>query len=194
MRRTRLRSWPVALLATSTLFACASDLDTTRPAPLAKTTLGEEMYTALCDRVGASSLSEDLSGQSYRAVCHKGSKGWATPKVQSSLLSPAPGAQAEPRRLSIAKIEAMGERRADLIEAFDALMPDIAIDDPLAPGNAARQVRLHDALNEMMRRLTPLYESNPYSTADRVEPPLLPATTQALGQLMASLAASDEAH
>jgi hypothetical protein len=185
-RRSNLL-FPVLVAGAS--LSCAGDFDTTRRVSSQKNTLGEEMYTALCDRVGASSLTEDVSGASYRSICHKGSKGWSGTTVNTKLLPPATKAP-EARRLAIAKIEAMARSRADLIEAFDAIFPDTKIPDPL---DKKKEVRLHDAIDLFTKRLTPLYESSPYATKENPEPPLMPATTQALGALMDVLSASGKA-
>jgi hypothetical protein len=139
-----------ALVAGASL-SCAGDFDTTRRVSSQKNTLGEEMYTALCDRVGASSLTEDVSGASYRSICHKGSKGWSGTTVNTKLLPPATKAP-EARRLAVAKVEAMARGRADLIEAFDAIFPDTKIPDPL---DKKKEVRLHDAIDLFTKRLTP---------------------------------------
>jgi hypothetical protein len=45
------------------------EIDTTRKAP-SKATLGDDIYGLLCDRIGAGSLAEDVTGASYHAVCH----------------------------------------------------------------------------------------------------------------------------
>jgi hypothetical protein len=193
MRPGRFLSAPLATLALSIASAtcalsCATDFDTSRDAPVAKTTLGEELYTGLCDRVGAGAFAEDLSGASYRSVCHKGASGWGSAKVATAVLPKASAALAGSRRLSIAKVEALGARREQLIEAFDTLFPDTTIPDPFHPDDKSKAVRLHDALDVFARRLTPLYESSPYSTKTATDPPLLPHTTQVLGALMATLA------
>ncbi|MCS6901871.1 MAG: hypothetical protein RMJ98_19805, partial [Myxococcales bacterium] len=186
---TRRLTLLVTMLVAGASLSCAGHFDTTRRVSSQKNTLGEEIYTALCDRVGASSLTEDVSGASYRSICHKGSKGWSGTTVDSKRLPPATKAP-EARRLAIAKIEAMGRHRTDLIEAFDAIFPDSKIPDPLDP---KKEVRLYDALDLLTKRLTPLYESSPYATQENPEPPLMPATTQALGALMGSLSSSSKA-
>src|SRR5277367_1868158 len=56
----------LGLLAAS---ACSNDFDTTRTVP-SRPTLGAELFGVVCDRVGGQSLHEDLSGDSYRALCH----------------------------------------------------------------------------------------------------------------------------
>lgn len=190
MRSSFWRASPVvlAMMGSGLGLSCVSDFDTTREVSSTKMTLGEEIYTALCDRVGASSLSEDITGASYRSICHKGSKGWTGTTVNTKVLPPATGSLEEPRRLAVAKIEAMAGRRDAIIEAFDAIFPDEKIADPLAPDDKSRQVRLHDALDTFLKRTTPLYDSSPYATKARPEPPLMPSMTRSLGAMMAAIA------
>ncbi len=45
---------------------CTSDFDTTRVVP-PRGTIGREIFTVLCDRVGANALREDVLGASYHA-------------------------------------------------------------------------------------------------------------------------------
>lgn len=190
LRSFAVRASPLklALLVAGASLSCATDFDASRPSSGQKNTLGEEIYTAFCDRVGASSLTEDLSGASYRSICHKEAKGWVGTTVNEKLLPPASRAP-EARRLAVAKLEAMARHRAELIEAFDATIPDKQIPDPLDP---KKTVRLPDALDTFFQRLTPLYESSPFATAQRPQPPTIPASTQALGALFESLATSDK--
>src|SRR5271163_4935904 len=49
--------------------ACSNDFDATRGAP-SQATLGADLFSVVCDRVGGQSLHEDLSGASYRSICH----------------------------------------------------------------------------------------------------------------------------
>ncbi len=194
----------------ATVFGCAEELDQTREAR-PKSTLGEDIYSVLCDRVGASSLSEDLEGQSYRSICHKTSKGFTGTTVKRSLLPAvatlpksggegqsggacragdrpcdgtlqcvrdvcAPGSYAR-RELGVAKIEALARHRDELIQAFDATFPEQQIDDPFYPG---KKVRLIDALDTLMKRMTSLYDLK-----DPKDPTsaLVPASTDALARL-----------
>lgn len=177
----------LSTLVAGVMLSCASDFDSTRQVGPSET-LGEQMFTVLCDRVGASSLTEDISGASYHSICHKGSKGWVGTTVNEKVLPPASKAP-EARRLSIAKVESMAQSRERLIEAFDTIFPDEEIVDPL---DSKKKIRLYQALDLMVKRFTPLYESSPYSTKDQVESPLMPATTQAFGALMGALASSKE--
>ncbi len=172
--------------------ACPQGIDTTRVSAR-PATLGDDMYGALCDRVGASSLQEDLSGASYHGVCHYDADGHYAAHVEASVLPAVgrTGTKATARRLGIAKVEAMARRRVDLIRALNAMVPDVKIDDPTA-GKAAEgaKVRLHDALFTFAQELLPLYESNPIDPGDA---PLVPTTTRALGRLFEAIAKSDAA-
>lgn len=85
MRRSVFLSPAFVLCCGATVFGCAEELDQTRETR-PKSTLGEDIYSVLCDRVGASSLSEDLEGQSYRSICHKTTKGFTGTAVKRSLL------------------------------------------------------------------------------------------------------------
>lgn len=167
---------------------CAKDFDPSRVAT-EQTTLGEDMYSALCDRVGASSLAEDLTGASYHSICHK-SGGKYGSKVDASFLPTVSEKRADARRLGIAKVEAMASHRTDLVQAFDTILPDTTIPDPLYPG---KQVRLHDAANEFAKRLTPLMEQNPYGDEGGVNPYFMPEMTQTLATLLTTIASDDAA-
>ena len=179
-----------ALLVTA---ACGTDLDTTRGARRA-TSLGEDVYGVLCDRVGASVLAEDLMGDSYRAVCHRSDAGAFADAANTAVLPPS---TSQARARSLAALTTLARHRDDLIRALDATFPDVSIDDPSAPGDPARRVRLHDALLDLTKRLVPLYASNPLaalgarSGADAL--PLVPATTEALGRVFGAVASSKAA-
>src|SRR5689334_22641158 len=109
--------------------SCHEGIDTTRIAP-PKATLGDDFYGVLCDRIGAGSLAEDITGASYHTVCHYSSTGKYEDKVDTSYLPPVMGPEQEKARaLGIAKVEAMARRRSDLVKAFNAIFPDIEIDD-----------------------------------------------------------------
>src|SRR5438105_4368212 len=103
----------IALLAIAP--GCHQDLDTTRALP-ARGSVGEEMFGVLCDRVGAQALREDLSGDSFRRVCHK-TNGVFEDKVDVALL-PAlnPGVEVErvTRDKMVGRVEALARRRAEL--------------------------------------------------------------------------------
>ncbi len=185
-RRNRFLSfWSPVLLGLGAATACTNDVIIPKVSP-PTTTLGEDIYSVLCDRVGASVFTEDLTGASYRGVCHKEGTTFPSMTVDSTQLPPVtpgtPAAQA--RTLSIAKVEAMARHRSDLVAAFDATFPDTKIDDPQAPGDTTRQVRLHDALTQMTQRLVPLYTSNPLTPTGA---PLIPTSTRAIAGLFDTL-------
>ncbi|MCU0687948.1 MAG: hypothetical protein MUF34_37835, partial [Polyangiaceae bacterium] len=169
--------------AGSALPSCADDFSTDRPKTATGVTLGEDIFSGLCDRVGATSLAEDLTGASYRALCHKEAGAWGdkveTARLPSLLDTDERGQRA--RRLSVAKLETMARRRGELIAAFDALFPNVDLDDPFEAG---KKVRMYDALDLLTKRMTPLYDSDPYATGT---PPLMPASTRALGRLLGAL-------
>ncbi len=188
MSRHRSLSYSAAFalitLAGAALPSCADDFSTDRPKAATGATLGEDIYSGLCDRVGATSIAEDLTGASYRSICHKEGGAWGD-KVDEAKLPPLletdeRGRRA--RRLSFAKLETMARRRGDTIAALDALFPDVEIDDPFEAG---KRVRLYDALDLMTKRMTPLYDGDPYAPG---APPVLPSTTRGLGRLLGALA------
>lgn len=171
--------------------ACHTPLDTARDEPI-RATFGDDLYGVLCDRLGASVLSEDLDGASYQGICHYDAQGRYADTVDvSGLPSPAGERAVEARRLSVAKLERLAARRSELVRAFNAAFPDVDIPDPTT-SDPADTVRLLDALMVFSQNLSPLYEENPYDSAPYAEP-LAPATTRALGKLFDALAESGEA-
>ena len=52
------------------VLGCAADFDTSRQIP-PRGTLGRELFTVVCERVGAQSLREDVTGASFDAMCHR---------------------------------------------------------------------------------------------------------------------------
>lgn len=187
MKRTAIRLGPV--LGVFALASC-TELDTTRVQPF-KATLGDDLYGVLCDRLGASSLAEDTSGQSFQTICHPTAAGNTYgDDVDESVLPPVSGArQQEARARSIAKMRAMARWRSDLVRAFNATFPEVDIDDVTTPADGDK-VSLHDGLMKLGQALTPLYETNPL---DAKGDPLLPASTRALGRVLAAIAKNDEA-
>lgn len=188
-------SWAIAAVVGFSAVACSGNFDSTRAArPFAdRATLGQEIFGALCDRVGASALAEDLSGDSYHAVCHPDDQGGYADQVDPSLLPPVSGSAALHRRLAVAKLEALARHRTDLIRSFDVVFPDIEIEDPHARVGTPDKVRLHDAVRVLMKRLSPLYDSNPLAPADQTAQPLIPAGTQAVARALDALAESPQA-
>ncbi|HEY8076992.1 MAG TPA: hypothetical protein VIF62_22850, partial [Labilithrix sp.] len=120
----------IGLAALSALTpGCAPELDTTRSPP-PRGSVGEEMYGVICDRVGAQALHEDLTGASFAGICHRVNGGDFADKVDVSLLPPA--IDPDVRAKAVAKVEALGRRRDDLVRALDATFPGdekIAIKD-----------------------------------------------------------------
>jgi hypothetical protein len=185
--------WVPAFCAVS----CAGNFDSTRDErPFERhSTLGQEVFGVLCDRVGASVLAEDIEGRSYHALCHPDHNGKYANAVDAFQLPPVSGSAAVVRNLAIAKLERMANRRQDIIRAMDVIAPDIEIDDPYPPKGSTgkRRVRLHKALAELLQRLNPLYDSNPLEAVGGTPEPLFPATTQALARVFASLADNRDA-
>ncbi len=201
MRRSGRVLTGLGALGTLALAACANDFDTSRVPP-ARGTLGEEMYGVLCDRVGGQALHEDLTGASFRGVCHKDFDGKWGGKVDQTLL-PALSAdavdtsgnavtmdkQTATRGYAIARVEALARRRVDLIAALDATFPDIkvAVKD-VKNGDAtksctplAAQARYHDELSDMLGRFQDLYNDG-----------TIPQSTESLAKLMQAFKASKE--
>ena len=90
--RMSVKSALLGAVALSAAVSCSGDFNTSRP-PAPKTTLGDDIYSTLCDRVGASVLAEDLSGASYHALCHMAPDGTYADKVDESpaVLPPVAG-------------------------------------------------------------------------------------------------------
>jgi len=188
-------SWGIAAVIGISAVSCAGNFDTTRvPRPFAdRATLGQEVYGVLCDRVGATALGEDLSGASFKALCHPDDDGGYADEVNQSKLPPASGAAALERRLAVAKVEAMARHRADMIRALDVAFPDIEVDDPHPVEGKPSKVRLHDAVRTLVGRLTPLYDSNPLAQDGAESEPLVPAGTRALARVLDAAAQSPRA-
>jgi hypothetical protein len=182
---------------------CAKDLDTSRqPAP--RGSIGEELYGVICDRVGSQALHEDMTGASFEGICHKNlATGAYQDKVNEQLLPPpTEGAvdikgkrvsvddQTKNRAYAVSRIEALGRRRADLIEAFDASFPDIDLDvknvsasDPGDSCEPAAKVRtLGRELGDMLGRMAPLYNDG-----------TIPQSTESLARVMQAFQKSPEA-
>ena len=131
------------MLALATLGAalgCSGDFDTSRATP-PRGTLGRELFSMTCDRVGAQALEEDITGASYHAICHPDpATGAYSLTVDPSLLPPledgafdvdgnpvSMATQQANRSYDIARIEALGRDRAPIVSALDAAIPDIQI-------------------------------------------------------------------
>ena len=185
------------LLTSAFAPGCAKELDASR-VPRQRGTIGEEIYGVVCDRVAAQELREDLSGASFRGVCHKDATGAYADEVDEALLPPvregaidvegrpvSVGDQARHREASLARVHALVRRRADLIEAFDATFPDVAVrtkdlrnrdpkkscDEPATEAAAASTLGREFA--DMLGRMGPLYGDG-----------TLPNSTQSLARLV----------
>lgn len=175
--------------------ACAGDFDKSRQTPK-RGSLGQEMYTMVCDRVGAQALREDVAGLSYHDVCHANAAGEFATKVASEKLPPISDAfdtkgkpvsleqQEKNRDHRIARIEALARRREDLISAFDAAFANEAIgakdlDNPddarsCDPKPGARSENdLRAELSDTLGRFTDLYNDE-----------TIPHLTRALSRVM----------
>lgn len=181
-----LRALGVGLCAYG--FAACDSIDTTRVAP--KATLGDDIYGVMCDRLGASALSEDLTGASYHSICHFDANGvYGNAVDEARLPPPATDVAREARRLSLAKLHRLAARRTELVRALNAIFPDVSIDDPVTPEDGDT-IRLHDALLDFAKSLSTLYEQNPNEPGGE---PLMPSSTRAIGRLLAQLRGSDDA-
>jgi hypothetical protein len=190
-----------ALACTLVAAACSSDFDASRT-PEPRGTIGEELYAFICDRVGAQALREDLTGASFRAVCHKTEGGLFAdsvdltrlPPIQDGALNtegkPVPrAAQEEQRRRAVGRVEALAKKRGELIAAFDALFPDTTIEvvdnknsDPGASCTRKGVARLGPELSDLLGRLTNLYNDG-----------TIPESTRSLARLLDAFKRAPEA-
>lgn len=200
------KAWlAMALLAGASSIAagCSSDFDTTRAAP-ARGTLGEEIFTVVCMRIGAQGLRDDLSGASFRKVCERDGTGHHQDRVDVAELPPmdpeARGVsgvavplaqQAAVREAAIRRIETLAIHRDELVAALDGAFPDVVMAvkdltnaDPTRscdPPKAGGEGRLHDELAGVLGRLTTLYGDG-----------TLPGATRGLGRLASTFATDGE--
>lgn len=162
---------------------CAPDFETSRVTP-PRGSLGREMYTMVCDRVGAQALREDVAGISYHDVCHANAKGEFASKVDQTKLPPLVDAldvkgnpvsveqQRKNRDHRVARIEALARRRDDLIRAFDDAFanepigtkdldnPDPARSCDPKQGPGPSEADLRAELSDMLGRVTDLYNDD----------------------------------
>jgi hypothetical protein len=197
----------VGLAALSILTpGCAHEFDTERP-QVKRGSVGEEIYGVLCDRVGAQALREDMTGASFKNVCHKPVGGEFADKVdQSKLPSIDPQAvdesdnlvstekQKKDREKAVGRVEALARRRADLIRALDATFPgdrkvaikDIDNEDPTKQCDAPKKSGeglLVDQIADMLGRMGDLYNDG-----------TIPQSTQSLARVVDAFKKSPEAH
>ncbi len=182
--------WSGWLLAACALVSCEHGIDTRRVAPRSAT-LGDDIYGALCDRLGAAALAEDLTGASYHDVCHFDP---ATlrygDEVDVQLLPPVEGeAATRARALGVAKMHAMARHRNALVKAFNAAFADVDIPDVTTEAPEDR-IALHTALLRFSQDVTALYEDNPVEAGGA---PIVPMMTDSFGRLFAALEQDDAA-
>jgi hypothetical protein len=172
-----------------------SDFSIARTAP-PRGTFGQEMYSVVCDRVGAQSLREDVTGASFHAVCHPDATGAYAAHVDVSQLPPLTATttpdgtpvtlavQQQRRALNVARVEALGRDRARLVPAFDAVLPPATIPElPLAAGecpdpDAAQassdgRLAMQKEFTAFLGRIVDLYNDD-----------TIPFATRALGDVM----------
>jgi hypothetical protein len=133
--------------------SCIGDLDTTRAAP-ARGTLGEEIYKIACQRFAADAYPDDVAGRQSRALCEGVVGPGAAPPSEQA------GAHA--------RLVALAENRARLVEALDRAIPE----------------ELGSPMDRLLVRMIPLYD-----------PPeeRLPQATRAAADLLVTLANDEEA-
>jgi len=182
--------------------AC-TDIDTTRnPAP--RGTIGEEVYGAFCDRVSSLVFTEDLTGDSYRDVCHKNNGQYAN-AVDETKLPPITSdavdingnpvsaqTQAAARAYAVNRVGALARRRSDLIAAIDATIPDVLVPikdtkNPVAAQSCQApdgvdQISLGKAVADMLGRFGPLVDDG-----------TMPRSTESLASAMQAIQNSPEA-
>lgn len=193
----------VGALAALSIFAPGCHgFDDERELP-SRGTVGEEIYGVVCDRVGAQALREDLSGASFRSLCHRGGDGKFADKVDESKLPQldanavdADGAfvslekQKDDRRRAIGRVESLARRRTDLVFALDSAFPDgvVPVRDlenedetkSCTPKKAAG--RLTDELANLLGRMGDLYGDG-----------TLPDSTRSLATVVEAFQKSPEA-
>lgn len=170
---------------------CA-DFDSTRVTP-PRGSLGQELFIALCDRVAAQALPEDVTGASWHPVCHPDAGGTFATKVDTSRLvaldpnavdtdgKPVPLAvQQQERAYRVARIEALARDRTKLTGAFDAAFPDDQLPlkdlgnaDPTKSCNAAGNGSLQHELAQVLGRMVTLEDDG-----------TVPLFTEALARVM----------
>jgi hypothetical protein len=171
--------------------ACSGNFDTSRVRTEPVASLGDEIFTVLCDRVGASVLTEDLTGASYHRVCHRSPTGKYSDTVDETRLPPADGNAAIHRKLAIAKLHAMARRRTDLIKALNATFEEETL--PVPFGKPGETIGSHKALSTFLKRMVPLYETNPIDQqGSGATEALMPSVTRATGRLFAALGGPDK--
>ncbi len=195
----------LAITSAAAAVGCGGDFDTSRStAP--RGTLGQELFSMICDRIGAQALREDVTGGSYHAICHTDpTTGVFATSVDQSLLAPldanAVDVDGNPvsldvektnRAHNVARIEAVGRQRLAISGALDAAIPDTQLPvKDLANPDATKSCStpagaatdgLHSQLAQTLSRFTDLYD-------DRT----IPLLTEGLGHVLDTIKLSPDA-
>jgi hypothetical protein len=183
---------------------CVPDFDTSRTIP-PRGTLGEELYGVVCDRAGGQALHEDLTGASYRGICHRQPDGTFSSTVDANQLpavvdgqpdingKPVPAAQQQQdRSYGVARLQTLAKHRSDLIAALDATFPDIQVPikdvtnpDPTKscnPPAASGEGSLHTELSNLLGRFQALYDDG-----------TIPQSTEAIARVVDAFKAATDA-
>ncbi|HEY1693917.1 MAG TPA: hypothetical protein VGG39_17240 [Polyangiaceae bacterium] len=199
MGRARIGGTLAALMA-ATALGCSSDFDTTRTSTTTGS-LGEQLYVALCDRIAAQALPEDVTSASWHAVCHPDASGAFATKVDQTRLPPidpdakdvdgnpvSAAVQQTERAYRVARIEALARDRLETTQAFDTAFPEQAIPlkdltnpDPTKSCDPAGNGPLPTELAAVLGRMVTLEDDG-----------TVPLFTEALGRVMNDVKASTE--
>jgi hypothetical protein len=202
-RRRRLLGLALALGSAAALPLGCADFDTSRVVPKRRS-LGYELFGLVCDRVGAQALREDVTGASFRAVCHPNAGGAYADEVDVAALAPIEPSfdkdgrpvtverQKQNRERRVARIEALARNRDRLAEAFDHAFADVKIPvKNLAAADPARsceppprsgEADLHGELRDTLGRLVALYNDQ-----------TIPEVTRGVGKVLDHIEGDPEA-
>lgn len=167
MRPHASRTW-ISMARTSAFFAlivgacgagaCNPDFNASRPTP-PPSTLGDDVFSIMCDRVAASEHPEDLEARYSHAVCHIAADGtYADDYDQIDM----------PPRMAV-----MVRYRKDFIEAINAMFPD--------------KNDLHKDMQDLLKALVPLYDDDTIPESTRTMAAMM-ATIAGDPQVQAALA------
>ena len=118
----------LALAATALSYGCDAEVEPLEATRSARGTLGEEVYKVLCRRVAGVELPADADGSESEALC------LGDAQTVSQQMSPS--------RRWPARLRALAEARAELVDAVDVLLP----------------AELGDELEQLMREMLPFYD------------------------------------
>ncbi len=131
-RAARFAALAAVVVCGSTAGACGPKFNTTR-AVQPKLTLGDDLFSTLCDRVAATADPADLEARKSHAVCHADQSGTYASSYAEGVTMPP-------------KVAVMVRYRSDLIQAFNAIFPDTGT--------------LHSDLNDLLKAMVPLYDDD----------------------------------